>query len=332
MSKLYPCDFETKTAYVYTTDSRAKLEQEADAYTKIGIPARIDNNLPLPISTQGAISMDNQAQFNPLKLLYPLADKLEIYENTFIKRINGHVAIADRGRISAKYIVLATHYPFINIPGLYFMKLYQHRSYVIALENAPFINGMYLDEKTNGLSFRNYANLLFIGGGDHKTGHNSKPQAGYEVLRTLAKSAYPNTTEKYHWATQDCMSLDGIPYIGRLNGRNPHIYVATGFNKWGMTGSMVAAGIIRDLIVHGKSEYESLYSPCRSMFTKRLFVNIGAATVGLLRLGNPRCTHMGCKLKWNAEERTWDCPCHGSRFDSQGEVVNNPAINPCQPI
>ena len=344
LSKSHPCDLEPKTAYVYTTSCKAKLEQEAAAYAKIGIPANIHTNIPLPIPTQGAVSMENQAQFNPLKLLYSLARKLDIYEETFIKRIDGHKAITDNGSISAGHIVLATHYPLINIPGLYFMKLYQHRSYVIALENAPAIDGMYVDEKENGLSFRNYQDLLLIGGGDHKTGHNkstpsspgidktnskqtfSNQNEGYQKLRAIAESYYPGATEKYHWATQDCMSLDGIPYIGRhSSARKNHIYVATGFNKWGMTGSMTAAGLIRDLITNGKSDYESLYSPSRSMFTKKLFVNLTTAAAGLLSIGGPRCSHMGCKLKWNAEAKTWDCPCHGSRFDDKGHVIDNPA-------
>ena len=324
LSVLYPCDFESKTAFVYSADNRLKLEREANAYLKIGIPAKIDDNLPLPIATQGAVRMENQAQFNPLKLLHSLASELDIYENTFVKRIEGNQAITNNGSIRAKHIVLATHYPLINIPGLYFMKLYQHRSYVIALESAADVNGMYVDEKQNGMSFRNYQDLLFIGGGDHKTG-NFKQNYGYEPLRTLAKSAYPNATEKYRWATQDCMSLDGIPYIGKLQARKNNIYVATGFNKWGMTSGMVAAKILRDLIINGASEYESLFSPQRLMFTKQLMVNIGTSAAGLLRIGGPRCSHMGCKLNRNEPERTWDCPCHGSCFDEKGNIINNPA-------
>ena len=322
LSERYPCDFESKTASVYAADIRAKIDREAEAYLKIGIPAKTVNDLPLPISIKDAICMENQAQFNPLKLLYALSVELVVYENTFIHRIDGHRAIADDGSVSAKHIVLATHYPLINIPGLYFMKLYQHRSYVIALENAPDIDGMYLDEKENGFSFRNYQGMSLIGGGDHKTG---KQGGGYKELRALAKSAYPDSIEKYHWAAQDCMSLDGIPYVGRFIPRRPHIYVAAGFNKWGMTGSMAAAGIIRDIIVNGKSVYEALYSPQRSMLTKQLAVNIASSAAGLLRFGGPRCTHMGCKLKWNSSEMTWDCPCHGSRFDKQGHIIDNPA-------
>ena len=324
LSQTGSCDFRRSPAFVYTTNNPSKIEEEARAYERLKLPgaAFTDERLPLPIKTKGALVMENQARFNPLKLLYALGRSLEIYENTFIKHIEGSKAVAEAGSISAEHIVLATHFPFINIPGLYFMKLYQHRSYCIALSGAPDIGGMYIDEKEDGLSFRNYGDLLIIGGGDHKTG---KKGGAYPELRSLAASAYPEAAEKYHWATQDAMSLDFIPYIGRHSRWYPDLYVATGFNKWGMTGSMVSAGILCDLILRGKSEYEALYSPNRPILNRQLMVNAGSAAAGLLSIGGPRCSHMGCKLKWNSIEKTWDCSCHGSRFSEKGHVRDNPA-------
>jgi len=323
LSERFPCDFEQKTAYVYSVDKRQKLDREAEAYRKLGISSRIEENPTIPLQTVGAIAMEGQAQFHPLKLLYALADSLEIYENTFIKKIDGHTAYtADGRKITADHIILCTHYPLVNVPGLYFIKLYQHRSYVIALESAPLLDGMYLDEKEDGYSFRTYGNLLFIGGGDHKTG---KKGGGYAELRTLAGQAYPNAAEKYHWATQDCMSLDKIPYIGRHRAGAKNLYVAAGFNKWGMTSSMVASRLLTEMITTGKSEWEVLYAPRRSMLSGQLFINLGAAVAGLVSIGAPRCAHMGCKLRWNTTEKSWDCSCHGSRFDKDGHVIDNPA-------
>ena len=322
LSRQYPCDFEPQTAYVYATDDRRKLEREAEAYQKIGIPARIAEHPPLPLNTVGALAMEGQAQFHPLKLLYALADGLTVYENTFVRKLEGLAAHTDNGTITAKHVVLATHYPLVNILGLYFMKLYQHRSYVIALKGAPTLDGMYLDERENGHSFRSYGDLLFIGGGDHKTGEAG---GGWAELRALAGRAYPHAAEQYHWAAQDCMTLDRVLYVGRHRAGAENLYVATGFNKWGMTGSMAAAEVLAGLIVHGKSEYEALYAPGRSMMTRQLAVNAGAAAKGLLSAGGPRCTHMGCKLHENTAEQSWDCPCHGSRFDVQGCVIDGPA-------
>jgi len=322
LARQFPCDMEDMTAYVYSANNKQKLEHEAAAYSVLGINTRFQDNPPLPFKTTGALGMEGQAQFHPLKLLYALANDLDIYENTFVNKIKGHVAITSKGRIRANNIVLATHYPFINVPGLYFMKLYQHRSYVIALENAPKLDGMYVDHREYGHSFRTYDNQLFVGGGDHKTG---KRGGSYAKLRKLAKQAYPHATEKYHLATQDCMTLDKIPYIGRHRTGTENLFVATGFNKWGMTGAMVAAELLTDLIVTGQSDLAELYNPGRSMLSRQLFINISSAAKGLLSFGGPRCTHMGCKLRWNAVEKSWDCTCHGSRFDDKGHVINTPA-------
>lgn len=321
LSAIFPCDFESRTAYTYSLTDRKKLEDEAKAYEKLSITPVFQERPPLPFSVAGALGMAGQAQFNPLKLLFALANELTIYENTFVHEIRGSTAFTKNGTITARRIILATHFPMVSIPGLYFVKLYQHRSYVIALENAPELNGMYLDERENGHSFRNYKGLLLLGGGDHKTG---KKGGGYEELRKLAKSAYPDAAGKFAWATQDCMTLDGIPYIGVHRKAAPHIYVATGFNKWGMTGSMAAANVLCDLITVGSSEYEDLFFPRRSMLHPQLAVN-GLSALGNLLLPGKRCPHMGCALRWNKAERTWDCPCHGSRFDERGRLIDNPA-------
>lgn len=328
LSQQFPCDFEHKTAYVYSVDNRAKLDREAAAYQTLGLAADIVETPPLPLETVGAISMAGQAQFHPLKLLYGLAAGLEIYENTFVQSIKGTTARTAHGTIRAKRIVSATHYPLVNVPGLYFLKLYQHRSYVTAITGADAIDGMYVDEKESGLSFRAYNNLLFVGGGDHKTGEQG---GGYAALDTFLRQAYPNATPAYRWATQDCMSLDSVPYIGQhRRGADGH-YVATGFHKWGMTGSMVAAKVLSDLMLHGESPWAGLYHPQRSMLTRQLLKNVGAAVSGLGTLGGPRCTHLGCKLHYNAAETSWDCPCHGSRFGKDGHVLHNPAKRRLRP-
>ncbi len=158
-----PCDFEPTTAYTYVCDDAKKLEREHEAYQKLGIRGEVRKALPFPIPALGAIGMPDQAQFHPLKLLYAMAEGLEIYENTPIVSVEGLTAHTRWGSIHARHIVLATHYPLVNIPGLYFMKLYQHRSYVLALEGAPPVGGMYVDEREDGHSFRDYGKYLLLG-------------------------------------------------------------------------------------------------------------------------------------------------------------------------
>lgn len=316
------CDYEIKDNYVYSTDDRRKLEKEVEALEKIGYIADLCENVPLPVKTVGAVKFPDQAQFNPLKFLSSVAEGLNIYENTFVREMRGNTAVTDKGKIHADTVIAATHFPFINKHGSYFLKLYQHRSYVIALENAQDVNGMYVDECDTGLSFRNYEGLLLLGGGGHRTG---KKGGNWAELRAFAAKKYPNSREKHFWATQDCMSLDGIPYIGRYSAKTHGFYVASGFNKWGMTGSMTAAMLLSDMILGKRNGFASVFDPSRSIVKPQLFINGAEAVCNLLTPSKKRCPHLGCALKWNEAERSWDCPCHGSRFTEHGSVLDNPA-------
>lgn len=316
------CDYEIKDNYVYSSSDRRKLEREAAALEKIGYGAEFCERIPLPVDTVGAVKFKDQAQFNPLKFLYSLARDLNIYENTFAREITENAAVYDMGKITADKIIVVSHFPFINKHGAYFVKLYQRRSYVIALENAQKVDGMYVDENKKGMSFRNYGGLLLLGGGGGRTG---KPCGGAEELRAFAKSVYPQSRELYSWAAQDCMSLDNMPYIGRYSKKTHELYTASGFNKWGMTGAMLSAMILSDELCGVKNDYAWLFSPSRSILKPQLFINGFESAAGLLSLSGKRCPHLGCALKWNSAERSWDCPCHGSRFDADGKLLDNPA-------
>ncbi len=202
------------------------------------------------------------------------------------------------------------------------MKLYQHRSYVIALQNAQNVQGMYVDANRSGLSFRSYKNLLLLGGGGGRTGAKN---GNWQELRAFAKRHYPNAKERYFWAAQDCMSLDAMPYVGQYSKSTENFYVITGFNKWGMTNAMVSAMIIRDKILSKNNEFGELYNPSRSILWPQLAVNGFESVKNLLAPAEKNCPHLGCALKWNRAEHSWDCPCHGSRFTKDGKAINNPA-------
>ncbi len=316
------CEYEVRDNYVYSLYDRKKLENEMTALEKIGYKADLCDTLPLPLKTAGAVRFDCQAQFDPLAFLSHIARGLNIYENTFIKDIDAHGAVGDRIRINAERVVVATHFPFIDRRGSYFLKLYQHRSYVIALEGTQDVGGMYVDENNAGLSFRNSNDLLLLGGGGHRTG---KRGGGWDELRRFANANCKGAREVYAWATQDCMSLDGMPYIGHYSKHTPRTYTASGFNKWGMTGAMLSATLLSDMLVGKRNEYAGLFSPSRSIIKPQLFVNGIETAKNLLTPTPKRCSHLGCALKYNAAEHSWDCACHGSRFDCQGKVLNNPA-------
>ena len=188
------CDFEEKDSYVYARQDRWKLERELIALEKLGFHGEFTEQLPLPFSVAGAVKFPNQAQFHPLKFVSSISKGLHIYEHTPVRELVGTMAVTDRGRVKAKAVIVATHFPFLNKHGSYFLKLYQHRSYVIALEDAQDVDGIYVDEAKAGMSFRNFQHLLLVGGGDHRTG---KPGGAWQDLRGFALRHYPHAVEKY---------------------------------------------------------------------------------------------------------------------------------------
>ncbi len=320
----YSCDLTKEINYVYSLTDKKKLEQELDVLYQLHYPANYCEKLPLSFATAGAVAFPNQAQFHPLKLLAKLAKPLHIYEHTKVQELIDTIALTNNGRIVADKIIVTTHFPFLNKHGSYFLKLYQHRSYVLALNSAPELSGMYVDESDTGLSFRSYKEYLLLGGGGHRTG---KQGGNWKELREFTKQHYPEAKEVCHWATQDCITLDGIPYIGQYSKNTPNLYVATGFNKWGMTSAMTAALLLTDLILGRQNPYASVFSPSRSILHPQLFANVLESTINLLTPAKKRCPHLGCALKWNKAEHAWDCPCHGSRFTEKGELIDNPATD-----
>jgi glycine/D-amino acid oxidase-like deaminating enzyme len=318
------CDFEIRDSFVYSKNNRRKLEEEALIIDKIGGHAELTSANELPFKTVGAVKFENQAQFNPLKFLFALSRELNIFEHSEVFEVRRNVAYCGKYRVKADKIIVATHFPFMNRRGMYFMKMYQQRSYVLGLEGSSCVEGMYIDEDESGLSFRSYKNLLLLGGGGHRTGKNG---GGWDELKRVAEKYYPGSSIKYKWATQDCITLDKMPYIGHYSKNTPELYVATGFNKWGMTNSMLSAMILSDTVCGKPNEYSELFSPGRSMMNFQLAKNIASSAAGLVSFRRPRCPHLGCALKYNYQEHSWDCPCHGSRFDESGKLLNNPATS-----
>ena len=370
-NKNIACHLEREPAYVYTLSDVSKIEKEVEAANKLGIKAEFTTKTSLPFDIMASIRFPNQASFNPLEFLKHIVKDLRIYENTPARAIEDNVVITDRARVRAKHIVVASHYPFINVPGYYFLRMHQERSYVMALDNAIKLDGMYRDESDYGFSFRNYKDILIIGVPGHRTGKN-KYGGYYDKLKSAAADFFPNSKELCRWSAQDCVTVDNVPYIGRYSSSTPNIYVATGFKKWGMTSSMVSARLIRDLILDRKNPYEEVFTPQRfkiSASMKTFNEEVKEATKGLLveklkipkktledlKVGCgeiveyegrkygvykdndgkvygiiPKCSHLGCELTWNQDELSWDCPCHGSRFDYKGNLLNNPALEGLQ--
>ncbi|QAT50767.1 FAD-dependent oxidoreductase [Caproiciproducens sp. NJN-50] len=377
------CDFVPCDAYLYacTPEGAQRVKEEAEAARRLSIEASFTERCEeLPFPTLGAVRFSGQAKFHPMKFACRLAEILrdrgvKIYENTPAVALDDNRILTGTGHVYGKSVLLCSHYPFTNLKGFYFARIVQNRSYLAALRGAPELAGMYLDCEDAGLSFRSARvdgeDLLLLGWGAHKTGHETDV-SHFEKLEEEAKKLYPASSVACRWSAQDCETNDGIPLIGRYRQFGDRVYLATGFRKWGMTGSMAAANLLSDLIVSGKSEVADVFSPKRvdlGMQAGKFFreaadtaenflrgyteipkggvaelkdgeggiVEFDGAKIGAYRDedGNlhgvkPFCTHMRCPLRWNPEEHTWDCPCHGSRFDADGNVLGNPAFLPLE--
>lgn len=377
------CDFEWQPNYVYT-NSDEKLQEiklEVGSVNSLGFPATFCEKTDLPFKIKGAICFPDQAMFHARKYCIGLAHTLPnntIFENSRVidleKQLNQYVVKTESGSVCANYVVMASHYPICNFPGLYFLKMYQDKSYLIGVDTKKdLFPGMYISAEESTFSFRSALTpsgkrILLVGGNSHKTGDNSICMDDcFKPLEDMAHSLYAKSDVLYRWSTEDCVTLDKVPYIGQFSHLMPNVFVATGFKKWGMASSQVAANIIRDKILEIDNPYADIYTATRfeplhnaketgnmlkqtsfSLFLNKItpatesFENLKVGTGGVVdyhgkKLGiyrkskneifavSPYCAHLGCELSWNNLEKTWDCPCHGSRYDYTGKLLMEPS-------
>lgn len=378
------CDFKNQDSYVYTKKEEKieKIKEEIEALKTIGFDSEFISKNELQFKALAAIKFKNQAQFNIMKYLIGLANCIEnnngkIFEKTKVydlkKENDKYLVFFEDGIVECQNVIIATHYPIFNSPGFYFLKMYQSMSYAIALEtNNDIPEGIYISSDNPKISIRtidvNKKNkMIVIVGNDHKTGESNNGD-NYKELEKIAKSVYPDCKIMYRWSTEDCITLDKIPYIGEFSKIMPNVYVATGYNKWGITTSNIAANIIKDKILKKDNKYENLFKATRmepiknikevenilketasSLILKKMtipynkindinkeegkIVEIEGKKVGIykdkkeiLHAVNPICSHLGCEVIWNSSDKTWDCPCHGSRFDYSGKSIYSPSI------
>lgn len=419
------CDLECQSAYVLAANREEvqKVKDEVEVVRGFGGHAEyleredIDKNL-LILNPLAAIRFKNQAQFNSYKYTIELAKICKnlganIYENTKVVDVRDekdyyYLETEDGYKIKAKYLVITTKYPIINIPGFYFMKMYQSTSYGISIPvKEKLFDGMYITSTNPKVSLRmakvdnniikdvvdgnieNYAKqdkenrkrvkekqnskkdneyVLIVVGADHKTGEKTDLSNSYKKLENIAKQIYPEGKVEDYWNTEDCITLDKIPYIGKYSSMWENAYVATGFNKWGITTSNIAANIITDMIIGRKNRYEDIFISTRvepvknrqevgnmlketvsSLVLKKFelpeseqaslkneegkIIQIEGEKVGAYKDKEgriytivPKCAHLGCELSWNNLDKTWDCPCHGSRYDYTGKMLYGPTV------
>jgi glycine/D-amino acid oxidase-like deaminating enzyme/nitrite reductase/ring-hydroxylating ferredoxin subunit len=376
------CDFERKDNYVYAEDERQteQVKQEVEVEQAAGLPATLVRDTPLPFPVTAAVRLEHQAQFHPRKYLLALAATIpgegsHVFEQSRVHSVrHGDPCrvIAEQGVVRARDVIVATHLPILD-RGLFFAKAYPHLSYSLCapIDAAAAPEGMFLSAGTPTRSIRTIPDgdrlFLNVGGNGHKLGDEADTPHRYDELEAFLREHWPDAGEvAYRWSTHDYMPHDQVPYVGRIARTTPHVYTATGFNKWGLTNGTAAAMMISDSILGRANPWLELFDakrlPPRSALGRYVKENASAglhffadrvrpgdaksaeevkpgegAIVGRVRKTavyrdddgavhelSPVCRHLWCIVDWNPAERTWDCPCHGSRYAADGRAIEGP--------
>lgn len=324
------CHYEETDAYLYSVEESEVLLREAECAARLGLKASFVRETGLPFPVYGAVRFSRQAQFHPLEFLKDISAGLTVYERTRVMKVQGHEVVTDKGVLKTDKVVFACHYPFVTIPGFFFAKMYQEKSYILELTPVPNLHGMYLGIDSRAYSFRNAGDRLLLGYGSHRTGKIPKENP-FLTMKQTGEHLFPMSGEVRRWSATDCMTMDGIPYIGRFSNMRPDWYVAAGFGKWGMSSAMAAAKIISIQITGRRTPYDRVFSPQRFHLRASVhsFLSHGRQSVrGLTAGAMPgalKCPHMGCRLIWNRYDKRWECPCHGSSFEFDGKISSGPA-------
>ncbi len=351
------CEFRRRDNFTYAEEERdrSKLETEAELAAELGLPAELVETVDLPFPTAGAVKFRNQAEFHPLRYLYALTEHLaesgvHIFEGTRARKVKDgtpcRVLTASGPSITADRVIVATHFPFPD-RGLFFARQFPSRSYVVAgrLDAEP-PRGMYLSTESSPHSIRVHpgreeeGHLLLIGGEGHKVGEGNESER-FEKLASWARGRFDLDEISHRWSSQDNMPADEMPFVGPLVPFSDRILTATGFRKWGLAAGSAAAAALTDAVLDApkRREWAGSFDSVRlrpraslvSLVKENAETGFHFVADRLTNRGAPRCTHLGCLLSWNEAESSWDCPCHGSRFSTEGEVLQGPAVDPIEP-
>ncbi|HEV3001465.1 MAG TPA: FAD-dependent oxidoreductase [Solirubrobacteraceae bacterium] len=377
------CGWERVPDYTYAADDSqvSTVEQVVEAGREAGLAVELTTDVPLPFDVPAAARLDAQAQFQPATYTRALAaavdgDGSSVFESTTVTGVTEgsphEVHVEGGATVRARHVVVATQYPLLD-RGVFFARLEATRSYIVA--GRPAVappRAMLITAGQPTRSVRAHGDWLLIGGEGHQTGASKADPDRYEQLMEFGRRHFGIAEFPYRWSTQDGMPVDHMPYVGRYHPRADGLWVAGGFQKWGMTNGTVAATILSDLIAGRENPHAEHFDPNRArvrsapklaqvnllvgahFFGDRLaradasssaevpagearVVRSGLGKVGVYRdeagglhAVSLRCTHLGCLTKWNDAERSWDCPCHGSRFDPDGNVLAGPATRPLE--
>lgn len=352
------CDLIKVPSYVYsnTLEEDEKLEELKEFLIENNIKViEGESNI---VECKNMIGVEDTYLFHPLKYikgLLKVLDKDSIFEDTSIVKMDktdkGYICYTNNDKtIKANKVVIASHYPYFNLPFMFPLKGYLEKSYLTATtykeDNISLIK--YSDPY---ISIRSYLDKIIYLSNSHDNNTLIDDKEHFKELKSKLKEL--NLKPEYMWSNIDIMTSDSLPYIGKIN---ENLFIGTGYNTWGMTNSVLAGKVISDIITNYPNKYIELFDPKRVNLSNvigtvnNVFKSIEGLVNGMINtnnnieyktinnkeiaiykdnLGNhlvyTKCPHQGCKLLFNEIEKTWDCPCHASRFDIDGKCISGPA-------
>jgi glycine/D-amino acid oxidase-like deaminating enzyme/nitrite reductase/ring-hydroxylating ferredoxin subunit len=392
------CDFEWMQGYLHLPTSAgsptagdaeaAALERDAELARSFGFGARFLDRVP-GVDRPG-IEFDDQARIHPRKYLAGLARAIEagggrIFEHSAVDEVADRPVRVSVGphKVSCARVIVATHTPIVgkaSMAGAAFLqtKLALYSSYVVAgrVERGRVRDALFWDTADPyhyvRLQPQRDADVVIIGGEDHKTGQVADTDACFARLERAAREFAPAIALTHRWSGQVVETNDGLPYIGEVADGQ---FAATGFSGNGLTFGTVSAMMAADWVEGRRNPWAELFDVGRTKIRGGLWdylkentdypyylvrdrlvgpdaqslrsvrrgegklVDVhGKRTAvyrsekGKLTLLSPVCTHLGCHVQWNQAEHSWDCPCHGSRFTPTGAVISGPAESPLKPV
>lgn len=368
------CNLEENQSITFTNNEKEikNIKKLESFFNKYNIEFGLVTNLPIDFPCKYGLKVNDTYVFNPLKYLNTLKEiiiknKVNVYENTKAIELNKendyYLVKTENNTIKAKQVIVATHYPFFVKPGFIPFKSHISKSYVIASKTDQNLKFNAITNTSPVYSFRYYNNkdIYFIYSSlSHPNSRNLNYEENYEKLIDTYQQQFKHKIS-HIWSTHDVMTTDHIPYIGELK---ENLYIATGYNKWGMTNGSMAGKLISDLINNKNNKYEDLFkikrqtslnrcSNClysnyltsstlinnkfksnKPFYNENVYIaKINGRKVGIYideknkkHIVSNICPHMKCNLIFNAFDKTWDCPCHGSRFDIDGNVIEGPSV------